>query len=50
MLYMTTGMLDRHDEDIMLDGMTLPDLTMKLGLPVHPFDLKSLAQFLFQQN
>jgi putative radical SAM enzyme (TIGR03279 family) len=40
----------KSDEDIMLDGMTLQDLTMKLGLPVHPFDLKSLAQFLFQQN
>ena len=40
----------KSDEDIMLDGMTLQDLTMKLGLPVHPFDLKSFAQFLFQQN
>ena len=40
----------KSDEDIMLDGMTLQDLTMKLGLPVHPFDLKSFAQFLFRQN
>jgi putative radical SAM enzyme (TIGR03279 family) len=40
----------KSDEEIMLDGMTLQDLTMKLGLPVHPFDLKSFAQFLFQQN
>ncbi len=40
----------KSDEDIMLDGMTLQDLIMKLGLPVHPFDLKSFAQFLFQQN
>jgi len=40
----------KSDEDIMLDGMTLKDLTMRLGLPVHPFDLKSFAQFLFQQN
>ena len=40
----------KSDEDIMLDGMTLQDLTIKLGLPVHPFELKSFAQFLFQQN
>jgi putative radical SAM enzyme (TIGR03279 family) len=40
----------KSDEDIMLDGMTLQDLTMKLGLPVHPFDLKTFAQFLVQQN
>ena len=40
----------KSDADIMLDGMTLQELTIKLGLPVHPFDLKSLAQFLVQQN
>ena len=40
----------KSDEEIMLDGMTLQDLTMKLGLPVHPFDLKSFGQFLFQHN
>jgi len=40
----------KSDEDIMLDGMTLQDLTGKLGLPVHPFDLKSFTKFLFQQN
>jgi putative radical SAM enzyme (TIGR03279 family) len=40
----------KSDEEIMLDGMTLRELTEKLGLPVHPFDLKSFAQFLFQQN
>ncbi|MEP6570338.1 MAG: DUF512 domain-containing protein [Acidobacteriota bacterium] len=38
----------KSDEDIMLDGMTLAELKVKLDLPVHPFDLKSLAQFLFQ--
>jgi putative radical SAM enzyme (TIGR03279 family) len=40
----------KSDEEIMLDGMTLEELTGKLGLPVHPFDLKSFAQFLVQQN
>jgi putative radical SAM enzyme (TIGR03279 family) len=40
----------KSDEEIMLDGMTLEELTVKLGLPVHPFDLKSFAQFLVQQN
>ncbi len=40
----------KSDEDIMLDGMTLAELTMKLGLPVYAFDLKLFAQFLFQQN
>jgi putative radical SAM enzyme (TIGR03279 family) len=40
----------KSDENIMLDGMTLEELTLKLGLPVHPFDLKSLAQFIFQRN
>jgi NifB/MoaA-like Fe-S oxidoreductase len=40
----------KSDEEIMLDGMTLQELTLKLGLPVYPFDLKSFAQFLVQQN
>ena len=40
----------KSDADIMLDGMTLQELTVKLGVPVHPFDLKSLAHFLVQQN
>jgi putative radical SAM enzyme (TIGR03279 family) len=40
----------KSDEEIMLDGMTLQELTVKLGLPVHPFDLKSFAQFLVQPN
>jgi putative radical SAM enzyme (TIGR03279 family) len=40
----------KSDEDIMLDGMTLAEVTATLGLPVYPFDLKSFAQFLFQQN
>src|SRR6185295_11500500 len=40
----------KSDEAIMLDGMTLEELTAKLGVPVYPCDLKSFAQFLFQQN
>ena len=40
----------KSDEEIMLDGMKLEELTVKLGLPVHPLDLKSFAQFLFRQN
>ncbi len=40
----------KSDEAIMLDGMTLEELTIKLGLPVYPYDLKAFAQFLFQQN
>jgi putative radical SAM enzyme (TIGR03279 family) len=35
----------KSDEEIMLDGMTLQELTGKLGLPVYAFDLKSFAQF-----
>jgi NifB/MoaA-like Fe-S oxidoreductase len=40
----------KSDEEIMLDGMKLEELTQKLGLPVRPCDLKSFADFLFQQN
>ncbi|MGH9929776.1 MAG: DUF512 domain-containing protein [Pyrinomonadaceae bacterium] len=39
----------KSDEDIMLDGMTLAELTMKLGLPVYAFDFKSFVQFLSQK-
>ena len=38
----------KSDEEIMLDGMKLEELTVKLGLPVYPFELKSFAQFLFR--
>jgi hypothetical protein len=34
----------------MLDGMTLRELNVKLGVPVYAFDLKSFAQFLFSRN
>jgi putative radical SAM enzyme (TIGR03279 family) len=40
----------KSDEDIMLDGMTLKELTAKLGLPVFALDLKSLAAFLLPAN
>jgi putative radical SAM enzyme (TIGR03279 family) len=40
----------KSDEEIMLDGMKLEELTAQLGVPVHPLDLKSFAQFLFRQN
>lgn len=40
----------KSDEEIMLDGMTLAELTVKLGLPVYAFDLKSFARFLFPRN
>jgi putative radical SAM enzyme (TIGR03279 family) len=40
----------KSDEEIMLDGMTLAELTVKLGLPVHAFDLKSFARFLLPRN
>ena len=36
----------KSDEEIMLDGMTLQEVSRKLDLPVHAFDLKSFAQFL----
>jgi NifB/MoaA-like Fe-S oxidoreductase len=36
----------KSDEEVMLDGMTLQDLTRKLDLPVHAFDFQSFAQFL----
>ncbi len=40
----------KSDEEIMLDGMKLQELTAKLGSPVHALDLKSFSQFLFRQN
>ncbi len=40
----------KSDEEIMLDGMTLAELTEKLGVPVYPFDLKSFSQFVLQRN
>jgi putative radical SAM enzyme (TIGR03279 family) len=36
----------KSDEEIMLDGMTLRELTEKFELPVYPFDLKAFEEFL----
>jgi len=40
----------KSDEEIMLDGMKLLELSERFGLPVYPMDLKSFSQFLFRQN
>lgn len=40
----------KSDEEIMLDGMTLKQLTLELDLPVYPVDLQSFGQFLYQHN
>jgi putative radical SAM enzyme (TIGR03279 family) len=40
----------KSDEEIMLDGMKLEEVTATLDLPVHPLDLKSFTQFLFRHN
>ena len=40
----------KSDEEIMLDGMKLEELRRSYGLPVYPFDLKALAQFLLLPN
>lgn len=40
----------KSDEEIMLDGMKLEELTLKLGRPVYPFDLKAFAGFLSRRN
>jgi putative radical SAM enzyme (TIGR03279 family) len=40
----------KSDEDIMLDGMTLEQLTTTLGLPVRAFDSQSFTRFLLNPN
>ena len=40
----------KSDEEIMLDGMKLDDLSEKLGMPIRPLDMKTFAQFLCSQN
>src|SRR2546422_148508 len=40
----------KSDEEIMLDGMKVEELSQSFGVPVYPFDLKSFAHFLFRQN
>jgi putative radical SAM enzyme (TIGR03279 family) len=36
----------KSDEEIMLDGMKLGELSESFGLPVYPLDLKSFSEFL----
>ncbi|HKZ78924.1 MAG TPA: DUF512 domain-containing protein [Pyrinomonadaceae bacterium] len=38
----------KSDEEIMLDGMSLPELRRQLELPVHPVDLRSFGALLAQ--
>lgn len=40
----------KSDEEIMLDGMKLNDLSDQLGVPVRPLDMKSFAKFLSSSN
>ena len=40
----------KSDEEIMLDGVKLGELSQSFGVPVYPFDLKSFAQFLVRPN
>lgn len=40
----------KSDEEIMLDGMKLDDLSETLGMPIRPLDMKTFAQFLCNQN
>jgi putative radical SAM enzyme (TIGR03279 family) len=36
----------KSDEDVMLDGMKLPELHEALHVPVYPFDFKAFSQFI----
>lgn len=36
----------KSDEEIMLDGMTLAELCGRLGVPVHPFDLRAFSEWI----
>ncbi|HAF24958.1 MAG TPA: hypothetical protein DCK93_18980 [Blastocatellia bacterium] len=40
----------KSDEEIMLDGMNLEELSRELRLPVYPLDLMAFEQFLFRRN
>jgi len=40
----------KSDEDIFLDGMSLPELAQKLALPVYPVDLDSFASLLIRSD
>jgi len=36
----------KSDEEIMLDGMTLADLQERVGVPVHPFDMRAFGEWI----
>lgn len=36
----------KSDEEIMLDGMKLDDLQLRVGVPVHPFDMRAFAKWI----
>ena len=40
----------KSDEAIFLDGLTLEQVEKEIGLPVHPFDIGTFAQFILQSN
>jgi putative radical SAM enzyme (TIGR03279 family) len=40
----------KSDDEIMLDGMRLNDVSQSLGVPVHAINLDSLASLLLQKN
>ena len=40
----------KSDDEIMLDGMRLTDVSQRLGVPVHAINLDGLASLLLQKN
>jgi NifB/MoaA-like Fe-S oxidoreductase len=40
----------KSDDEIMLDGMRLADVTRELGLPVHAINLDQFASLLTGKN
>ena len=40
----------KSDDEIMLDGMRLHDVSQRLGIPVHAINLDGLASLLLQKN
>jgi NifB/MoaA-like Fe-S oxidoreductase len=40
----------KSDDEIMLDGMRLNEVSQSLGVPVHALNLDMLASLLLQKN
>ena len=40
----------KSDESVMLDGMTLNEVELALGVPVHPVNIEELGSFLMSNN